>query len=433
MNRYLKNLILAVLIVIWVAGCTPHKDMPAAAYAKPAETPRITTAKISKTTDTTPGKGVLYKVVRDPRIEKMAKVLVEYSVAVNKGDVVVIEAPPVAEPLVIALCKAVIEAGGHPHIRMQPAIFEELLLRYGSDEQLKYVSPLDMHIMETMDVYIYIEGEINTRTLTNVDPARQALRSAATVGPWWKRLIERAAKNELRWTATLFPTDAYAQDADMSLIEYEDFVFRACLLDKDDPVAAWREIERKQQKVVDLLNTKKRLRVEAPNGTDLTMSVEGRKWVKACGKITIPDGEVFTGPVEDSVEGTIVFDFPAVKKRRECKGVRLRFEKGRVVEATAEKGQDFLIKMLDQDEGPRRTGEFSIACNYGITKFTKNLSFDEKIGGTVHLAVGNGFPETGSKNKSGLHWDMICDLRNGGRITADGEIIYENGKFTAID
>ena len=432
MNRYLKNLISPVLIVILVAGCAPHKDMPAAAYAKPAEAPRITTAKIPKPSDTTLGQGVLYKVVRDPRIEKMAKVLVEYSVAVKKGDVVVIEAPPVAEPLVIALCKAVIEIGGHPHIRMQPAILEELLLKYGSDEQLKYVSPLDMQTIETMDVDIWILGDINTRTLTNVDPARQALRSAAGL-PMWKRFIERAAKNELRWTATLFPTEAYAQDADMSLIEYEDFVFRACLLDQEDSVAAWKEIEQKQQRVVDMLNAKKKLRVEAPNGTDLTMSVEGRKWINCCGRINFPDGEVFTGPVEDSVEGTIVFDFPAVWMGRECKGVKLRFEKGRVVEATAEKGQDFLLKMLDQDKGARRVGEFAIACNYGITQFTKNTLFDEKIGGTVHLAVGSGWLETGNKNESALHWDMICDLRNGGRITADGQIIYENGKFTAID
>jgi len=432
MNRYLKNLISAVLTVIWVAGCAPHKDRSATAYAKPGESPRITTARISKTTDTTPGKGVLYKVVRDPRIEKMAKVLVEYSVAVKKGDVVVIEAPPAAEPLVVALYKAVIEAGGHPHIRMQPAILEELLLKYGSDEQLKYVSPLDMQTIETMDVDIWILGEVNTRALTNVDPARQALQTPLGLR-WWKRFREREAKNELRSTATLFPTNAYAQDADMSLTEYEDFVFRACLLDKEDPVAAWREIERKQQKVVDLLNTKKRLRVQAPNGTDLTMSVEGRTWVNCFGTTNFPDGEVFTGPVEDSVEGTIVFDFPAVLMGRECKGVKLRFEKGRVVEATAEKGQDFLLKMLDQDKGARRAGEFAIACNYGITQFTKHPLFDEKIGGTVHLAVGGGYPESGSKNESGLHWDMVCDMRNGGRITADGQIIYENGKFTVID
>jgi aminopeptidase len=268
--------------------------------------------------------------------------------------------------------------------------------------------------------------------LTNTDPAKQALLSSANQ-PIMSRFMERAGKDEIRWTATMLPTQAYAQDAEMSLLEFEDFVFRACLLDRDDPVAAWREIERKQQKMVDLLNTKKKLRVQAPNGTDLTMSIEGRRWINCYGEKNFPDGEVFTGPVEDSVEGTIVFDFPAVYMGRECEGVRLRFEKGRVVEATAEKGQDFLLKMLDQDEGARYVGEFAIGCNKGITRFTKNLLFDEKIGGTVHLAVGAGYPESGSKNKSGLHWDMVCDLRNGGRITTDGEIIYENGKFINME
>ncbi len=428
MNYYLRNFVLGVLTIILVAGCTAPKDRPATLHAEPAESPGFA---IANTPNTTSDQPVLYRVVKDPRIEKMAKVLIEYSVAVKKGDVVVIEAPPVAEPLVVALYKAVIKAGGHPHVRMQPAVLEELLLKYGSDEQLQFVSPLKMHEIETVDAVFFIWGEVNTRSLTNTDPAKQALWTAARE-PIFSRWFERAARGELRWCLTLFPTQSYAQDAGMSLLEYEDFVFRACLLDRDDPVAAWREIERKQQKAVDLLNGKKTLRVEAPNGTDLTMSIEGRKWFNCYGRSNFPDGEVFTGPVEDSVEGTIVFDFPAVYMGRECEGVKLRFEKGRVVEATAEKGQDFLLKMLDQDEGARRVGEFAIGCNYSINRFTKNILFDEKIGGTVHLAVGTGYPGTGSKNKSGLHWDMVCDLRKGGRITVDGEIIYENGKFTNI-
>ncbi len=421
-----------VFPVIGMAGCTAHKDMPAAAYTKPAEVSSAATTGVAKTTDSAPGRQARYRVVRDPRLERMAQVLVKYSVAIKKGDVVVIDTPPAAEPLAVALYRAILEAGGHPEVMMQPALLEELLLRYGSEEQVKYISPLDKHAVETADVFIMILGDINTHALTNVDPTQQAILSAARQ-PLMKRAMERAAKNELRWTVALFPTEAYAQDADMSLIEYEDFVFRACLLDQQDPVATWKDIARKQQKVVELLRTSKRLRVQAPNGTDLTLSVAGRTWINCCGEKNFPDGEVFTGPVEDSVEGTIVFDFPAVYLGRECEGVKLRFEKGRVVEATAEKGHEFLRQMLDQDEGARRVGEFSIACNYGITRFTKNLLFDEKIGGTVHLAVGGGYPESGSKNESGLHWDMICDLRKGGRITADGQIIYENGKFAAID
>ena len=204
-------------------------------------------------------------------------------------------------------------------------------------------------------------------------------------------------------------------------------------MDRADPVAAWKEIEVRQQKVVDLLNGKKRLHLQAANGTDLRMSIEGRTWINCCGKENFPDGEVFTGPVEDSVEGTIVYSFPAVHMGHECDGVQFRFEKGKVVEASARSGEEFLLKMLDQDAGARFVGEFAIGTNYGITQYTKNTLFDEKIGGTVHLAVGASYPETGGKNESGLHWDMVCDLRNGGQITVDDEVIYRDGKFTTVE
>ena len=219
----------------------------------------------------------------------------------------------------------------------------------------------------------------------------------------------------------------------MSLIEYEDFVFNACLLHLDDPVSAWQKIQQKQQQIVDFLNQKKTLRLEAANGTDLKMSIENRQWINCCGKENFPDGEVFTGPVEDSVQGTIAFSFPAVHLGHECDGVILRFEKGKVVEATAEKGLEFLQNMLAQDEGASRVGEFAIGTNYSVKQYTRNTLFDEKIGGTVHLAVGAAYPETGSRNQSGLHWDMVCDLRRGGRITVDDEVIFEDGLFNSFD
>lgn len=367
----------------------------------------------------------------DPRIEKLAEVLVRYSVSLQKNDLVVIQAPPIAEPLVVALYRQALAAGAHPQVRMAPDCLAEMLLKCGTEEQLKFVSPLALHDIETIDARISVWAEVNTRALSNTDAAKHAMLSAARE-PIMSRFMERAAKEELRWSGTLFPTQASAQDAGMSLTEYEDFVFKAGLLELDDPVAAWQEVARKQQAAVDLLDGKKTLHLEAGNGTDLRMSLEGRKWINCCGDKNFPDGEVFTTPVEDSVEGVIAFSFPAVHMGHECEGVRLTFEKGRVIEATAEKGQDFLNQMLDQDEGARRVGEFAIGCNYNITRFTRNTLFDEKIGGTVHLAVGASYPETGGQNKSGLHWDMVCDLREGGRITIDGEVIYEDGKFTTV-
>ena len=367
----------------------------------------------------------------DPRIRKLADVLVQYSVALARGDVVVIKAPPIASPLVVELYRAVLEAGAHPHVRMGPNELSEIMLKYGSDEHLEFVSPLSMYEADSIDASIGMWGEVNTKALTNTDSQKHAKLSAAR-RPILDRLMERFSKGEYRWTGTLFPTNASAQDAGMSLGEYEDFVFGAGFLDQPDPVAVWKQIEQKQQQVVDLLDGGKTLHLEAANGTDLTMSVERRKWINCSGKVNFPDGEVFTSPIKDSVNGTIAFSFPAVQMGNECEGVKLRFENGRAIEATAEKGEDFLNKMIDQDEGARFIGEFAIGCNYNIQQYTRNTLFDEKIGGTVHLALGMAFPEAGGQNKSGLHWDMVCDLRPGGRITVDGDVVHEDGKFTTV-
>ncbi len=370
--------------------------------------------------------------MQDPRLEKLANVLVNYSVELKKGDIVSIQGAPVAEPLITAVYRAALEAGAHPHVRMAPEELTEILLKRGSREQLEFVSPLTMHEMETVDARIGLWAEVNTRALTNTDPQKHAQLSAARK-PIMAKFMERAAKKELRWTGTLYPTHASAQDAGMSLAEYEDFVFNAGMLDHPDPVASWKRVAEKQQRIVDLLNGGKSLHLTAANGTDLRMNLEGRVWINCCGKENFPDGEVFTAPVEDSVEGTIRFSFPAVHMGHECQGVELRFQQGKVVEAKAEKGQDFLYKMLDQDPGARRVGEFAIGTNYSVRQFTRNTLFDEKIGGTVHLAVGMAYPETGGKNESGLHWDMVCDLREGGKIALDEKTIHENGLFTAVD
>jgi aminopeptidase len=368
--------------------------------------------------------------MRDPRLEKLADVLVNYSVGVKKDQVVRISGPPVAEPLIVELFRKAVAAGGHPIARMAPEELQEIFLKTGSDAQLQYVSPITKLEYESIDCSIGIWGEENTKALTNVDPKRIGLQQAARK-PLFEIFMNRAAEKTLHWCGTQFPCQAAAQDAEMSLAEYEDFVFSAGLLNHPDPVAAWKKVSERQQRLADLLNASKGdYRVVAANGTDLRMSVAGRKWINCDGHENFPDGEVFTGPVVQSVNGTVNFSFPAVHHGREVEGVRLTFKDGKVVDASASKGQDFLFSMLDTDSGSRFLGECAIGTNYDITRYTKNTLFDEKIGGTVHFALGAGYPETGNTNQSGLHWDMVVDLRKGGHVEIDGQRINVDGKFT---
>jgi aminopeptidase len=243
------------------------------------------------------------------------------------------------------------------------------------------------------------------------------------------RFMERAAEGKLKWVGVQFPCHAAAQDAEMSLADYEDFLFNACLLNEPDPVAAWQAVSLRQQRLVDYLNGKSDYHVVSANGTDVRMSVAGKTWINCDGHCNFPDGEVFTGPVIESVNGTICFSFPAVHQGREVNDVKLTFRDGKVNHADAGKGKDFLISMLDMDAGSRFLGECAIGTNYSIKQYTKNTLFDEKIGGTVHFALGAGYPETGNTNQSGLHWDMVLDMRQGGYIEVDGEKFSENGKF----
>jgi len=282
-------------------------------------------------------------------------------------------------------------------------------------------------VIEEFDALIDIRSLSNTRSLSNIDPARQSLRAKA-YSDLMKIVMERGASKELRWSVTMFPTQAYAQDAEMSLTEFEDYVYGTTYADVEDPVAEWHKIHDDQQRYVDWLADKKLVEIKGPN-IDLTLSVEGRTFINADGTHNMPSGEIFTGPVEDSVNGWVRFTYPAVLSGREVDGVELHFEKGKVVKASAKKNEDFLITMLDTDEGSRYLGEFAIGTNQRINRFIKNILFDEKIGGTIHMAVGSGYPETGSKNQSAIHWDMICDMREGGQITVDGELFYLSGEI----
>jgi aminopeptidase len=376
--------------------------------------------------------------MRDPRLDKLADVLVRYSVAVKPGDLVCIGAEPIAMPLIEATAIAVLKAGGNPFWAPRSEMMTETLLTHGSEEQIRFVNPIDQHRTETIDVQIGFWAEMNSKYLGRVDPERTAAHQAARK-PIFKRFMERAARKELRWTGTLFPTLAAAQDAEMSLNQFEDFTFRAGLLHLADPVAAWRKVHERQEQVRGFLQGKRELRFRVPpsdgnDGTNLTVNVDPSRstWINCAGHENFPDGEVFTGP--QGVDGHVNYTFPAVYNGREVDGVRLAFKGGRVVDASAKKNEEFLIKMLDQDAGARTLGEIAIGTNYGITDFSRNTLFDEKIGGTFHAAVGAGYPESGNRNESGLHWDMVCDLRPGprragGTIEGDGEIFHRDGRF----
>lgn len=366
--------------------------------------------------------------MRDPRITKLADVLVNYSTKVLPGDLVMIGGSLIGAPLVTALYEEVIRAGGHPHVALHPDECQEILLREGSDKQLQFADPISQFAIENVDVRIAYWGSANTKALTRFDPKKQGIISQARK-QFMSTFMTRAAKKELRWTGTQFPCPASAQDAEMSLTQYEDFVFQAGLLHLDNPAAAWQKISESQQRLVDFLNTKSELRFVTPNGTDLKLGIAGRKWLNCDGHENFPDGEVFTGPIEDATQGVVHYSFPAVHGGREVHDVRLEFKDGKVVSASASKGEDFLLAMLDQDAGARTLGEIAIGTNYSIQDYSKNTLFDEKIGGTFHAAVGAAYPESGGTNESGLHWDMVCDLRQGGKIFVDDELISENGRF----
>ncbi len=363
----------------------------------------------------------------DPRVERLADVVVAYSTEVQPGDLVVIDSTPLGAPLVRETYRRVLAAGGHPQVRIGLDGVAEALLEDGNEEQLAWLTPARLEEMEHANVRILFESAVNTRSLTGADPARQAIVQRARK-PLADRLFERAAAGELRWLVTLSPTHAAAQDAGMSLAEYENFVFRAGFLDRDDPVAAWQAFAGRLDGLAEWLDTVDELRIAA-DGTDLRLRVGGRRWVASRGKENFPDGEVFTGPVETSVEGEIRFTYPAAFHGRVVDGVHLRFQGGEVVAASATRGQRFLEEMLALDDGARRVGEFAFGMNEAITEFTLNTLFDEKIGGTLHLALGKSYPETGGQNESALHWDLVCDLRGGSEVYADGEVVYRDGRF----
>jgi aminopeptidase len=364
----------------------------------------------------------------DSRIQKMAQVLVNYSTAVKPGELVLFRGTsPLAQPLMQALYEEALKAGAHPFNYVHLSEENTIMLDAGTESQIEKVNPMLKLMYDTADVIIRIEAEENTQGSAGFPPEK-AKAWMRYYGALINVQSEREANGTLRRCTTLFPTNAYAQDAGLPLRAYEDFVYRACMLHLDDPVAYWRKVGSEQGKLCDYLRGHKKLQVRGKN-IDLEMSIEGRTFHNADGTANFPDGEIFTGPVEDSVNGWVRFTFPAIYHGNVVNGAELHFQDGVVAKATAERNEEFLQTMLDTDTGSRRLGEFAIGTNKGIDRFTGQILFDEKIGGTVHMALGSGYPQTGSVNKSAVHWDMICDMRDGGEILVDGERFYENGRF----
>lgn len=361
----------------------------------------------------------------DPRIAKMAHLLVHYSLELKPGQQCAIFTSPLADELTLAVYAAALEAGAHVALLPQVPGAEELFYRLASDAQLDYVSPVRKLVLETFDAYLSIGAPLNTRELSGSDPARLA-RARKAGAPLMRTFMERSARGELRWCGTVYPTAALAQEAGMSLHEYREFVLRAGHLDAPDPIAVWRQEGERQRRLIAWLKGRDAVVLKGSD-IDLRLSIKDRVFVEADGRYNFPDGEIFTGPVETSANGWVRFRYPAITAGQEVTDIELWFEDGRVVKERAGKGQELLTAMLDTDPGARYLGEWGIGTNYQIQRFTRSILFDEKIGGTIHLALGASYPETGGRNQSGVHWDMICDMRDA-EITIDGELFYKDGR-----
>jgi aminopeptidase len=366
-------------------------------------------------------------MMSDTRIDKLADVLVNYSVRVQRGEWVGILGDVGALPLLRAVFDQVLAAGGNPSIMLSDEYMARQFIRNASDEQIAWLDPMQTLYYDDADVYIRVGAPQNTRAMTTID-AKRAQRVQAARRPWLDKRLFRAAEGRMKWVGALYPTEGLAQEAGMSLEEYSDFVFGACFADQPDPVAAWQALGAMQQQKIDWLKGKKEVRLQGPN-IDLTLSIDGRTFVNACGEKNMPDGEIFTGPVENSVNGWVRFSYPSIVQGRAVKGIELQFQDGKVTEASAQENEDLLFSQLDADAGSRYLGEFAIGTNFGIQQFTGMILYDEKIGGTVHMAVGAGYPDTGSVNRSSVHWDMICDMRTDSTMHVDGELFYQNGQF----
>ncbi len=364
----------------------------------------------------------------DPRVKKLAQIMTHYSLAIKPGQEVMVQTSPIAHDFNLAFYEEAIKAGAHVTFSIDRGFYpgmDEIFYRYASNAQIDHISPVRKLMYETFDARMVVEALSNTRELAGVDP-KKISRARKANAPIFKTMLRRIERKQMNWCLTVYPTDAMAQEANMSLNDYTEFVFEAGMLNAKDPVALWKEEAKKQQKLVQWLKGRENVTLKGDN-IDLTFSIKGRRFIKCAGDQNFPDGEIFTSPVENSVNGWVRFKYPAIFDGQEIKDIELWFEKGKVVKEKAAHNQELLTAQLNTDKGARYLGEWGIGTNYNIKQFTKNMLFDEKLGGTIHLALGLGFEEAGGKNTSGLHWDMLCDMTNS-EIVIDGKTFYKNGR-----
>lgn len=358
--------------------------------------------------------------------QKYAILLLDYCLEIKEGNKLFIKSTTLAEPLLRELYREGVRRGAHVVIDMSFSGQNKIFMDNANEEQLTFVSPNYREAMHEYDAYLVVRAPFNLREDQGINSEKRKFRSLALKN-LNQAYFDRTASGSMVRSLCQYPTQASAQEAGMSLEEYRDFVFKACNLDKPDPKKAWLTVRKKQQSIVDHLNTVDNVRYVG-KGTDITFSVKGRTWINSDGRTNMPSGEVFTGPIEDSVNGKVYFNYPSIYMGTEVQGISLEVKDGNVVKWSAEKGNEILDQVFEI-EGARRFGEVAIGTNYNIQKPTKNILFDEKIGGTIHMAVGQSYKQTGGLNQSTIHWDMITEMKDGGQIYTDGNLIYENGVF----
>lgn len=352
--------------------------------------------------------------MKDARVGRLADVLLEHSLNIREGENVVIRSGYLAKPLIDEFYRRSIDKGANAFVHILVDDHRKYLMEKATVEQFEKTNAIYEDIYKKADAVLVIEAPENTKYLSNVDPKRN-MEYNKTLSPVLKEIMSK------RWVLTNYPVEAFAQDACMSLEEYEDFLFDAVLVD-------YKKMDQEMDKIINVFDAADSVRILGRD-TDLTFSIKGRKGTKCSGQNNVPDGEVFYAPVTNSANGHIYYEFPAIRYGNQVDGVRLEFKDGKIISAKADRNQQFLNQMLDTDEGSRYLGEFGIGLNYGIKKFIKNILFDEKIGGTIHLAAGNAYEGSGGDNRSALHWDMIKELRDMGEIYADGKLVQKNGIY----
>ena len=363
----------------------------------------------------------------DQRLRNLAKILVDFSADIKEGDRVLIEGSTLAKELAQELYIRILERGGHPYFSLWPPETKEIKLSMGNDAQILHTNQLQHYAYEHFESRINIESDGNTQSTAGAKVENQSLFAKSEI-PIRAKQFERGGRKEFKWVTTMFPTRAYAQQAGMGLKDYEDFFYGTVRADDENPVAYWENVKAQQQKYVDALKGHDKVALRGPN-VELTLSIKERSFINSFGEHNMPSGEIFTGPVENSVNGWVRYTYPALFRGNIVEGAELTFKDGKVVEAKAAKNEDFLKQMIQTDKGAAYVGEFAIGLNDDIDRFTGSILLDEKIGGSFHMALGKGYPETGSQNDSAIHWDMICDMRKDAEILVDGELFYKNGKF----